>query len=76
LVQHPNTPFAFKRGINAARREKRALFPKRAACSCLLPLPKILSATAAYPAAYTTFKCWRRRVTKGKTKVVEAMERE
>jgi len=28
LVQHPNTPFAFKRGTNAATREKGALFPK------------------------------------------------
>jgi hypothetical protein len=51
-------------------------FQKQVACSCLLPLPKNLPATAAYPAARTTFECWRRRVTKGKTKVVEAMEGE
>jgi len=35
-------PFIFKRGINAAKREKGALFPKGVACSCLLPLPKNL----------------------------------
>jgi hypothetical protein len=60
-------PFAFKKGINAARREKGALFSKQATCSCLLPLPKNLPATAAHPAACTTFECWRRRVTNGKT---------
>jgi hypothetical protein len=65
-------PFALKRGINATGREKWALFPKRVACSCLLPLPKNLSVTAAC----TIFDCWRRRETKGKTKVVEAMEGE
>ena len=69
-------PFAFKRGINAARREKGALFPKQAACSYLLPLPKNLSGTAAYLVACTTFEYWRRRVTNGKTEVVEAMEGE
>jgi hypothetical protein len=67
-------PFAFKKGINAAMREKGALFSKQATCSCLLPLPKNLPATAAHPAACTTFECWRRRVTNGKTEVAEAME--
>jgi hypothetical protein len=28
LSSPPNTPFAFKRGINATRREKGAVFPK------------------------------------------------
>jgi hypothetical protein len=66
-------PFAFKRGINAARREKGALFPK---CAALFPLFKNLPAIVTYLAACTTFECWKRRVTKGKTKVVEAMEGE
>jgi hypothetical protein len=70
LVQRPNTLFAFKRGINAARRKKEALFPKQAACSCLLPLLKNMPATAAC----TTLKYCRRRVTTGKTEVVEAIE--
>jgi len=42
LVQHPNTHFAFKRGINVAGIEKGAFFPKQASCSCLLPFPKNL----------------------------------
>jgi len=65
-------PFTFKRGINATKREKGALFPKRAACSCLLPLPENLPATAAC----TTFECYRRRVANEKTEVVEAIEGE
>jgi hypothetical protein len=69
-------PFAFKRGINAIRREKGALSLKRAACSYLLPLRKNLPGRATYPAACTTFECWRRRVTNGKTEVVKAMEEE
>jgi hypothetical protein len=69
-------PFAFKRGINATRREKGALFPKQVACSYLLPLPKNMPAIAAYPAICTAFECWRRRVTNGKIEVVEAMEGE
>jgi hypothetical protein len=59
-------PFAFRKGINTAGREKEAFFPKRAACSCLLPLPEYLPTTAAYPTACTTFQCWRRRVIEGK----------
>jgi len=66
--------FAFKRGINAAGRDKGALFPKQAACSCLLLLFKNLPETVACPAACTIFECSRRRVTKGKTEVAEAME--
>jgi len=50
-------PFVFKRGINAARREKGALFPKWVACSCLLPLSKNLPATTAYLIASTSFEC-------------------
>ena len=63
-------PFAFKRGINAVRIEKGTLFSKRAACSCLLPLPKNLPTTTAC----TSFECWRRRVIDEKTEVVEAIE--
>jgi len=48
LSSLPNTPFAFRKGINAARREKGALFPKEAACSCLLPLSKKNSQLAAF----------------------------
>jgi hypothetical protein len=40
LSSPANTLFAFKKGINAARNEKGALFPKGAACSCLFPLLK------------------------------------
>jgi hypothetical protein len=69
-------PFAFNRGINVAKREKGALFPQQAACSCLLPRPKKFPAMAVYQDACTTFECWRRRVSKGKTEVVEAMEGE
>ena len=76
LIQPFKHLFTFKRGINATRREKEALFLKQTACSCLLSLPKNLPAIAAYPVVCTSFECWRRRVTKGKTEVVEAMERE
>ena len=40
LSSLPNTLFAFKKGINVARSEKGALFPKGTVCSCLFPLPK------------------------------------
>jgi len=49
LGQTSKHPFAFKRGINAARRKEGALFPKRAACSCLLPLPKKYACTSCLP---------------------------
>jgi len=42
-------PFAFKRGINAARRKEEALCSKQAACSCLLPLPKKSTCTSCIP---------------------------
>ena len=60
-------PSAFKRGINASKREKGVLFQKEVACSYLLPLLKNLLATTAYQAVCTTSECWRRRVTNGKT---------
>ena len=67
-------PFAFKKGINVVGREKTTLFPKRVVCFCLIPLPKNLPATTTYPTTCTTFEYWRRKVTKGKTEVAEAME--
>jgi hypothetical protein len=49
LIQHPNTSFAFKRGINAAEREKEALFSKTS--FMLLP------SSSPKKFACTTFEC-------------------